>query len=135
MRNLKIVVLALVASLVVVAPASAHIGGGQARNYAGRYAMRHWNPVVLLPSDSLATSWDGVNSDSCIRFGSNNVHCVVSVNAQDYTDDGFGDLTGYAWCDGIVIVKKHFGSLYARSTDLSCDSTDDTSNGFDLAPN
>jgi hypothetical protein len=142
MKKLIATVLTLIASLAVASTASARIPPlhfVQARNIAANVALNQWNPNTLLPSYSLATSWDGVNSNNCIWFDNYDTHCVVSVNAQDYYYDPIAEMqTGYAYCNGTVYVSKnrHSGRIRTSTHELSCDSTDDTqnSNGFDLAP-
>jgi hypothetical protein len=102
----------------------------QARNIAGRYALNNWDPTVMLPSYSLATSWDRVNGNTCFQWNRYRWDCVVSVNAENYSTDSFGDPTGYAWCDGTLDVLKssRTGRIHVRDEgDETCDSTDDTS--------
>jgi hypothetical protein len=144
---MKKVLVAAAAAVTLAAPAVAQahtpsLSSVQARNMAGSYALTHWQPSRVLPDYSQATSWDGINSNRCLRFGMYSLRCVVSVNAKNYYyDPGADEWTGYAYCVGTVYVTKnwHTGhiSLSAPGFDPlggDCDSTDDTPSASPTTP-
>jgi hypothetical protein len=105
---------------------------------AGNYALNHWDPVSVLPSYSQATYWDGVDSNSCIRWNGYRVDCVVSVSASNYYYDPVAEMmTGYAYCVGTVKVTKNqrSGRISVSAPGFDpfggdCDSTNDTTQSY-----
>lgn len=128
------VVAAIAASPALASPRT--LNGARARNMAGSFAMNRWDPERVLAGDnSQATSWDGIDSNDCLRYSRTRVDCVVNVTTQDYYWDPVAEMqTGYAYCVGTVTVRMNrWGRVSAWSQgfepSLDCGSTDDSDSG------
>ena len=77
----------------------------------------------LLSPDGYGYSWDHVKAQ-CLRFTASKVGCSMSADMSNFSADEYGNVWGYAWCDGIVTVSRdRWGSYHVRVSDKTSDST------------
>jgi hypothetical protein len=127
-----IAALAVPAIAASPAAASPRLNWSQAHRMAGQYAMNNWDPYSLLPSTSMADSWDDISSNWCNRWTATRFDCVVGVETQNYYYDPLANMnTGYAGCTGTLkVTMNRWRQVSIRLIDgpVTCSATDDTSN-------
>jgi hypothetical protein len=108
---------------IVAAPASAnpYLAAGTARAIAVGRVKANWNPPQW--SDGYGYAWDHVKAN-CLRYTASKVVCSMSADMSNFSVDEYGNVWGYAWCDGLVTVSRdHWGSYHVRVSHKTSDST------------